>query len=70
MTAFPDFGQKMGFKGPSLSANKTVKTAVNHKFTAVLIFSAYKKPYKLQAKPRPIQRGRYHGKSGLRKSVR
>ncbi len=39
--------QRIGGSNPSLSANQTSKTAVNQKFTAVLILY----PYKLQAEP-------------------
>lgn len=43
MTAFPDFGQKLDFKGPSLSANNKVKSAISQKLTVDLILYTYKK---------------------------
>ncbi len=62
-------GNTSGGSNPSLSANQVIKTAVNQKFTAVLILYTYRNPYNLQAESRHIQRWWYHEKSGLRKSV-
>ena len=63
MTAFPDFGQKLDFKGPSLSANNKDKTAVSQRLAAVLILYTYKNTYKLPDNPIPIQMRLYHRKS-------
>ncbi len=58
-------GNTSGGSNPSLSASNQSESAVTHKVTADLIFIPYKNPYKLLAKPRPIQSGWYHKKSGL-----
>ena len=62
-------GHTPGGSNPSLSAKHLIKSAVNQTFTADLIFNTYKNPYKLQAKPNPIQSSWYHRKSTPRTKV-